>query len=439
MQVSLETTNGLERRLIIGVPSERIEGEVATRLDKAAKTIRLDGFRKGKVPMKVVKQRFGEGVRQEVVRDVINQTFFEALNQEKINPAGQPSIEPTTNEAGKDLEYVATFEVYPEITLSDLSQISVTKQVAELTEADVDKMIDILRQQQATWSDVVRPAKKGDQVTIDYLGRKDGVEFDGGKAENSKLELGSGQMIQGFEESIEGMEPGGEKTAALRFPDDYHAEELKGADVEFTIKLKKVAEKILPELDGAFFKKFGVEDGDEEKFRTEVAGNMRRELKNATTNKLKNRVITELLNTHEFPLPGALLQSEISNLKRQMLSQFGGNMKLDESALPDELFTKQAERRVKSGLIFSEIVKTQEIKPDAAKIREKIDEIASTYEEPEQVVQYYYSNDQLLKSVESLVAEDQIIEYLERTMRISEESVPYEEAVKPDREEVIEE
>jgi len=435
MQVSLEATTGLERRLTIGVPSAEIDQEVNNRLQKAAKTVRIDGFRAGKVPMKVVRQRFGAGVRQEVIGEVLNRSFYEAVEQEKLQPAGQPSIESVKDEAGQDLEFVATFEVYPEIAVADLSEVKVVRPVAEVTDADIEKMIENLRKQQGKQVAVDRAAVEGDTVKIDYVGRRDGEEFEGGSAEDATLGLGSGRMIPGFEDAIVGMKAGEEKVVPLTFPEDYHAEDLKGAEVEFTIKLNSVLEQQLAELNDEFFALFGVSEGGEEKFREEVRANMERELNNAVRNKVKGRVMEQLLKLHTVELPSGLVSAEINQLKRQMLQQFGGDSSgFDPSILPDDLFKPQAERRTALGLIIAELVKVADVKAEAEKVRAKIEEIASTYEEPEEVVRYYYGNQQLLSSVESLVLEDSVVEHILSQAEITDEPCSYEEAMQPDPE-----
>ncbi|MBR9911923.1 MAG: trigger factor [Gammaproteobacteria bacterium] len=432
MQVSIETTTGLERRMTVGIPAEQVESEVTKRLQEAARTVRLNGFRKGKVPLKVVKQRFGAGVRQEVIGEVMSRSFYDAIQQEDVRPAGQPAIEPKEMTEGKDVEFVATFEVYPEIALGDIAGFEIEKLTAEVQDADIDKMIDTLRQQQASWSDVERPAAIGDQVNIDFTGTKDGEEFEGGKAEGQKLELGTGSMIPGFEDGIVGMQAGEEKVLSLTFPDDYHSEDLKGAAVEFQVKVNSVAEKTLPELDEEFYSKYGIEGKDEAEFRAEVRKNMERELKNAAKTKVKNQVMDKLIEAHQVDLPKALISGEIETLRNQMMQQFGGaqpNMDL-KSLLPDDMFKEQAERRVALGLIVAEIVKAADIKVDSDRVRAMIDEMASTYQEPEEVVNYYYSNQQLLASVESAVLEDQVVDHVLDGAKVTETASTYEEVVK---------
>jgi len=433
MQVSIETTTGLERRMTVGIPADQVETEVTKRLQQAAKTVRLNGFRKGKVPLKVVKQRFGAGVRQEVIGEAMSRSFYEAVQQEDVKPAGQPAIEPKEMSEGKDVEFIATFEVYPEIALGDTSGYEIEKLTAEVQDADVDNMIGVLRKQQASWSEADRAAASDDQVNIDFTGTKDGEEFEGGKGEGQDLVLGSGSMIPGFEDGIVGMKAGDEKVLALSFPEDYHAEELKGAAVEFAVKVNAVSEQQLPELNQEFFSKYGVDSDDEQQFRDDVRKNMERELKNAAKSKLKNQVMDKLVEGHEVELPKALVEGEIEALRNQMMQQFGGaqpNMDL-KSLLPDDMFNEQAERRVSLGLIVGEVVKNADIKVDADRVREMVEEMASTYQDPEEVINYYYSNQQMLASVESVVLEDQVVDHILEGAKITETKSTYEDVIKP--------
>lgn len=435
MQVSVETTSGLERRITVGVPAEQVDSEVVKRLQDAAKKVRINGFRVGKVPFKVVKQRFGEGIRQEVLGEVINRTYFEALQKEEINPAGMPSINTTKNEEGEDLEYIATIEVYPEVELPDFSGFSVKKPVAAVEDSDVDNMIENLRKQQASWEAVDRAAQDGDQVVIDYRGTKDGEEFEGGKAENQTLVLGSNSMIPGFEEGIVGMKPGEEKVLSLTFPEDYHAEDLKGAAVEFTVKLHKVSEQKLPEVDDEFFKKYGVDEGGLEAFKKEVKENMERELENAQKAQVKNQALDALYESKEVPLPKALISNEIDGMRKQMLQQFGGAAQNIDAAsiLPDSMFEEQAKKRVALGLLVGEIIKQEEIKPEESKVQEAIQQVAATYHEPEAVVQYYQNNRDARANIEAMVLEDQVVEFILSKAKVEEEPLGYEELVQRQR------
>lgn len=435
MQVSIETTSGLERKMTLGIPAERIDAEVNERLNKASKTVRLDGFRKGKVPMNVLKKRFGESIRQEVVGEVLGRTFTEAVAQEKLKPAGRPEIESVKNEPGQDLEFVATFEVMPEVVLTDLTKVVVTKPLAKVTEEDVTAMIDALRKQNASWEEVNRPAVNGDEVNIDYNGLMDGEEFDGGSAKEFMLDLGASKAIPGFEEGVVGMSAGEEKVLSLTFPDNYHAEELKGKPVEFTIKVNAVTEAVMPPLDEAFFALYGMEQGTEERFREVVRLNMERDLKQALKTKTTGRVMEQLCNLHnEQEIPEVLVASEITKMKKQMADRMGGgSSNFDPELLPDDLFIDQAKRRSIVSLIINEIVNTEKIETSPEKVRDRVEEMAYTYEKPEEVVKYYYSSQELMKGVESAVLQDQVIDHVLSVATVNEEEVSYQKAIQPDQ------
>lgn len=437
MQVSIETTSGLERRLTVGVPAERVDSEVNQRLQKAAKTIRLDGFRPGKVPMKIVRQRFGAGVRQEVLGEVMNQSFYEAVSQENLKPAGQPNIEPKKLEEGKDIEFIATFEVFPDIELADLSGLKVDRPQVDISEEDIDTMIGTFRKQQGSYEDADRAAAIDDQVNIDYEGICNGEVFDGGSAENNDLILGSGQMIPGFEDGIVGMSKSEQKTLSLSFPDDYQKEELKGAAVEFKIKLNAVQEVVLAELNEDFFAKFGVSEGGEASFRKEISNNMQRELKNAVKAQIKQQIMDGVVESHGgFDVPAALIDQEISVMRKKIFQQFGGagapDMDLD-SLLPADMFSEEASKRVKLGLILSEYINREALKADADKVKETIEEMASTYQDPEEVINYYYSNQEQLSSIESMVLEDQIVEKVLEAADITDSQCSYQEVLEQSR------
>jgi len=434
MQVSIESSTGLERQLKIGVPAEKIDKEVTNRLQKATKTVSIKGFRKGKVPLKVVKQHYGKGVRQEVVGEIVNSSFYEAIQQEDLKPVGQPQINDLSDKEGQDLEFMAVFEVFPEVTLKPLTKVKLDRPVSEVTDADVEKMIEQLRNQQSSFKVGKKKAKDGHQVNIDYVGTRDGEEFDGGKAEGQDLVLGSNSMIPGFEKGLEGLSAGDETVLKLSFPDDYQSEELKGAAVEFAVKVNSVASKALAKMDDEFFKLFGVESGGEAKFREDVLDNMERELRNAIRTKVKNRVMNQLFELNSVELPSALVANEINQLKQQMVQQFGGGQQIDLSMLPDDMFKEKAERRAALGVILSEIVKVEELSPDEDQVRARVDEIASTYEQPKEVVDYYYSKPELLSSVEGVVLEDQVTELVLAKAKIKEQTLAYEDAIKPDPE-----
>ena len=431
MQVSVETTSGLERRVTVGVPAEKVDVAVENKLREAQKNVRLDGFRPGKVPMREVKRRFGAAVRNEVLADVMRESFLEAVEQEKLQPAGMPGFEATKNEAGKDLEFVATFEVFPEVELAPFDAIEVEKPVAEVTDADVDQMIETLREQRGEYQEVDRAAENGDRVNIDFKGLKDGEAFEGGSAEGHNLELGSGQMIPGFEDGIVGMKAGDEKDIDVTFPEDYQSEDLQGQAVVFQIKCNKVEAKQLPEVDAEFMKAFGVEDGDMDKFKAEVRKNMERELKNAVSGKVKEQVMDGLAGQHEFDLPEPLISQEVDRMRQQMAQQFGGGQQFDASMLPAELFKDQAERSVRLGLVMRAILDKHELQADAERVKTRVEEIASQYDQPEEVVNYVYSNPQQLQQIEGAVLEDQVVDLVLESAKVEEKSQSYQDAVKP--------
>lgn len=431
MQVSVEATSGLERKLTIDVPSDQVDAKVNQRLQEARKNIRINGFRPGKVPMSVVRKRFGDAIRNEILADVMRETYTEAVSQEKIEPAGMPSFEAVVNEAGKDLQYIATVELFPEVELADLSAVEVTRQQADIADADIDTMIEDLRSQRAAYEEADKAAADGDRVTIDFVGRKDGEEFDGGSATDHQLELGSGAMIPGFESGIEGHKAGEEFPLPVTFPEDYQSEDLKGQDVEFTITLKKVETKTLPEVDADFMKDFDVEDGDEAKFREEIKKHMERELKNAVEGKVKQQVMDALVEKHEFDLPAALVKGEVGRMRQQMMQQFGGGQQLDPSILPDDLFSEQAERSVRLGLVVRKIVDDNDLKADEDAVRARVEEIASQYGDRQEVIDYFYENPQQRQQIEGVVLEQKVVEKVLESAKTTDETVSYKEAVTP--------
>ena len=347
---------------------------------------------------------------------------------------GQPDVSLKEFEQGKDLRYTATFEVYPEITLGDFSKIEITKSSADIEESDVDKMVQQLREQQSTYEPVQRPAAVDDEVTIDYLGVKDGEPFSGGKADNQKLILGSNSMIPGFEEGIVGMSVDEEKVVPLTFPDDYHAEDLKGAEVEFTIKLNQVAERMLPQLDEQFLAKFGIADGDMDKFRTDVRANMQRELDNTVKADVRKQVIDKLISSHELELPKTLVANEIEVLRQRMAARFEGankNQNLDlKTIFPDDSLKEESERRVSFVLLATEIAKSNSIVVDQERVRSVISNFAESYEQPETIVNQYYQNPRVLEQVRSSVLEDQVVETVFKQAQVNDEKVSYFELVK---------
>ena len=429
MQVSVENTSALERRMTIGVPAERIETEVNKRLQQTARRAKVPGFRPGKVPMSVIRQRYEASARQEALGDLIQETFYEAVVEQKLNPAGAPAVEPKVFEKGKDLEYVATFEVFPEFEVKGLDGIEIERQDASVEDADIDKMLDVLRKQGTRYEAVDRAAANDDQVTIDFVGTQDGEAFAGGSAEGTKLVLGSGRMIPGFEDGLVGAKAGDERVLDLTFPEDYQNLDLAGKAAQFKVTVKEVAAPELPELNEAFFKQFGVEETTVEGFRAEVRKNMERELRQALKTTVKNQVMDGLLAANQIDVPAALISNEVDRLRVQAVQQFGGNIQREQ--LPAELFSEQAKRRVLLGLIIAEMVKQFELKPDDARVRELIEEMAAAYQEPEQVVKWYYQNEQQLNEVRSVVLEEQVVDTVLKQAKVTDKQVSYEDAVKP--------
>ncbi|WEK29275.1 MAG: trigger factor [Candidatus Pseudomonas phytovorans] len=429
MQVSVENTSALERRMTIAVPAERVENEVNKRLQQTAKRAKIAGFRPGKVPMNVIRQRFEADARQEAFGDLVQASFYEAIVEQKLNPAGAPAVEPKSFEKGKDLEFVAIFEVFPEFTVAGLESINVERLSAEVADADLDNMLDVLRKQNTRFEVVERAAQNDDQVNIDFVGKVDGEVFAGGSAKGTPLVLGSGRMIPGFEEGLVGAKAGEERVVNVTFPEDYQNLDLAGKAAEFTITVNSVAAPVLPELNEEFFAQFGIKESTLEGFRTEVRKNMERELRQAIKTKVKNQVMDGLLAANPIEVPKALLENEVNRLRVQAVQQFGGNIKPEQ--LPVELFEEQAKRRVVLGLIVAEVVKQFELKPDDAKVREMIEEMASAYQEPEQVIAWYYKNDQQMNEVRSVVLEEQVVDTVLQKATVTDKSVSYEEAVKP--------
>ncbi|ABY97804.1 TPA: trigger factor [Pseudomonas putida] len=429
MQVSVENTSALERRMTIAVPAERVENEVNKRLQQTAKRAKIAGFRPGKVPMNVIRQRFEADARQEAFGDLVQASFYEAIVEQKLNPAGAPAVEPKSFEKGKDLEFVAIFEVFPEFTVSGLESINVERLSAEVADADLDNMLEVLRKQNTRFEAVERAAQNDDQVNIDFVGKVDGEVFAGGSAKGTQLVLGSGRMIPGFEDGLVGAKAGEERVVNVTFPEDYQNLDLAGKAAEFTITVNSVSAPVLPELNEEFFAQFGIKESTLEGFRAEVRKNMERELRQAIKTKVKNQVMDGLLAANPIEVPKALLENEVNRLRVQAVQQFGGNIKPEQ--LPVELFEEQAKRRVVLGLIVAEVVKQFELKPDDAKVREMIEEMASAYQEPEQVIAWYYKNDQQLNEVRSVVLEEQVVDTVLQKATVTDKSVSYEDAVKP--------
>lgn len=429
MNVSIETMTGLERRLTIALPSEDFESQITERLLDASGKVRISGFRPGKVPLKEVRRRYGQAVRAEVAGELMQQSFVSAVQQEALNPAGSPSLEVVKMEPGIDFEFTATFEVYPSVDIADLAKVGVRKPVAEVTDADLEAMIDRLREQRTVFESVERAVAEGDQVTADFSATAEGELVEGTAGEDVDFRVGQGQMIEDFDKGVQGAMAGETVAFDATFPEDYRAEELKGKTVQFSVTVKAVKEAKLPELDDEFFKGFGVEEGGEEAFRADVKSNMQREMDAAIKNQLKQQVMDQLAKLHDFTLPQAMVHREIQVLKDQMLSQFQMGGDGPKPQLPDELFQDQGEQRVKVGLVVNEIINKSELSVDQAMLDARLQEIASQYGEPDQVINWYRSNPEQLQNIEMGVLEEQVVDHILSSAQVEDVPASYEDVL----------
>ncbi len=430
MQVSVETTTGLERKMTVGIPADSIDTEVNKKLQNLARTQKMAGFRPGKIPMSVVKKRFGSAVRQEVMQDTMQRSFYEAINQEKLQPAGQPMIKPGKVESGKDFEFTATFEVFPEVTVNDFSALTIEKPVAEINDKDIDNMLLNLQKQRGTWEPVKRMAKKEDTVIIDFEGSIDGEAFEGGSAEDFSLVLGSDSMIPGFEKQLLKVKKDEEREVNVTFPEDYHKESVVGKEAIFKVVVKEVKTLKLPVIDDEFVTQFGIEEGGVDKLKEEITNNMQRELDMTLKGKVKGNVLDSLKDANEVDVPKALIDQEVETLRKQSMEQFsqgrGGNLD-DLPEMPAALFEDQARTRVQLALLINEIISKNDLKADPDRVRTTIEAAAAAYDEPEEMVNWYYSNPQHLQQVESTVVEEQVVDLILESATVSEKTYSFDD------------
>jgi trigger factor len=406
MQVSLESSAGLERRLRVQVPAERIEQEVASRLASVGRKAKIQGFRPGKVPARVIRQRFGGQVRNEVLQEVLQSSYSEAIVQQKLQPAGGPTIEPVNMEEGQDLTYTAVFEVMPEVTLKSLNTMKIDSPVVQIAEVDIDGMLNNLRKQRADWQPVERKAADGDQLTVDFDGTLNGEAFAGGSAKDFKFVLGEGGMLEDFEKNLQGVKAGGQATFKMKFPKDYHAAELAGQKVEFAVSVREVAERVLPDIDADFIKVYGIESGAIDDLRQDIRKNMEREQLARTKAVTRAQLLDGLLTAHPIELPEILVRQECDAMCNEALQRMGG----ESASVPAvESFRENAEKRVRLGLLLSAAIREHNIELDKDKVLAKVDELCEPYENPAQIRNIYLQNQQFLSQIQNMVIEEQVI------------------------------
>ena len=441
LQVSVNVISDKETQLTVKVPVGNIQSKVESRIRSVAKTAKIDGFRKGKVPVSHIRAQYGAGIQQEVINDVIRDTVFEALAAEKVRVVGVPNIDDVKLE-NDFLVYQATVETFPEVEVKGLGEIEVERQVASVSDEDVDVMIESLQKQRQTFETKDGAIEDGDQATFDFSGSIDGEKFEGGSAENYTLVIGSGRMIPGFEDGMKGMKAGEEKTITVTFPEDYQAEHLAGKEAEFVITVKEVKAATLPELNDEFFALFGVTEGGLDKLKADVRKNMEREVKHAARNQVKQAAFNALLEKNEFDVPKAMLDQEIDRQRQMMLNrfaqQFGANpATFDENMLPNELFEDQALRSVRLGVLVSQLIEAQKLEVDQERVSAFIAEAAESYEDPQEVIDYYTNDKQQRAQVESVVLEDQVVDYLLGQAKVTDKEVKYQELLAAAQQQVI--
>lgn len=431
LQVTTNKVADNQTQLTVKVPVEKIQNKVDGRIRQVAKTAKIDGFRKGKVPVSHIRAQYGAGIQQEVINDVIRDTVFEAIKAEDVRAVGMPNIDDVKLE-DDFLVYQATVEIFPEIDVQGVDDIEVERHSATVSEEDVDTMIDNLQKQRQEFADKDGAAEEGDQVTFDFEGTIDGEKFDGGSSEDFKLVIGSGQMIPGFEDGIKGLKAGEEKSIDVTFPADYQAEELAGKEAQFKITVKKVEESKLPELNDEFFELFGVTEGGLEQLKKDVRKNMEREIKNAARSQVKQATFDALLEKNEFDVPQAMIDQEIERQRNLMMQrfaqQFGANPEnFNKDMLPDELFEEQALRAARLGILVARVIEEQKLEVDQDRVETFINEAAENYEDPQEVIDYYTNDKQQRANIESVVLEDQVVDYLLSQAKVTDKEVSYKD------------
>jgi len=425
IDVSIETKKGLERCMTVRVPVSGIEQDVNTRLKKVGKTARLKGFRPGKIPEKVVRQHYGEEVRQDVMTDTIRMSYARALEQEELRPAGPPSIEALPTENEDKFTYRATFEVYPDITLNPTEVISVERPQVEISDSDIDEMVAKIRDQQADWEEVKRKSVEGDRVVIDFFGKIDGKPFEGGEGKEVPVIVGDGHVIEDFDKALKGVSAGQVKVSKVKFPKDYPAENLADKKAVFDITVHKVEKKVLPEIDEGFLKKVGIEDGGLDALKGQLLKSMNRELEERLKSETRNRAFGGLLKANKIETPNPLIEEEINTLQADAMKHLG--IEDPEKAPPRSEFRDAAQRRVAVSLLIQELIKENEIKLDEKRVDEKIDEFVARYEDPEEAARMYRNNQELMVRMASGVLEDQVMDFILENAKVKEIATSFKE------------
>ena len=424
MNVTVESTGALERRMRVELPLEPIQQQVESRLKTVGRTAKIKGFRPGKVPAKVIKQRYGKQVREEVLGEILQKSYSDAVTQQNLRPAGGPKIE-TQDEDGKTFAYVATFEIMPDVELKDLDKIKIEKPDVQISDDEVDGMLTNLRMQKSTWEIVERKSKDGDRVIVDFSGELDGEAFQGGQGTEIPVVLGEGQMLPDFEKGLKGIKAGDEKTFKVKFPKDYHVADLAGQKADFSIKTHRVEERILPELNDEFAEMFDVTEGGLEKFTKDVRENMEREAEQKVKNDIREQVMESLLATNPLDIPQALKQQEAHSLQHDAMQRMG--IEDHDQAPPIETFSEAAEKRVRLGLLLRQVIADKDLKADEAKIREHVEEMCASYENSAAMVEMYMSNPQVMQQVEPMVVEQLAIDWLLDNGKVKSKKIAFKD------------
>ena len=430
MRFSFGKKSEIEQSLTISVVADDIEKQVKSKLNSAQKTAKIKGFRKGKAPLDVVKKMYEPEIRQDVINDSVIKKFYELVEQQNLKLVGQPNLTPERLEIGKDILFKATFEVYPEISLGSLSRLSYTKTVSSVTEKDVNKTVENIRKRMSSWESKEEIASSGDQIKINFIGKIDNEEFEGGSAKDFVVEIGSQSMIEGFEEGLVGLKKSDKKDLDLNFPEDYAKKDLASKKVVFSVEVIEVLKPKLPALNEEFFKSTGLVAENLKEFKKEIKTKLQEDLENLIKNKTKASVLDSIREANVFEVPRAMIESEVNNMREDAARRVGMDPKdLKEDLFPKETFEEEAKKRVSVGIILNKIIEEKKIKADGERVRKIIEDRAAMYKEPQQVVNWFYSNEEQLRNVESISLEEQVIEILLSEASMVEEELTYEECV----------